>query len=162
MVFVRFSGCNLQCPFCDTDHSARVEMTVEEIVAAVQARGGACRRICLTGGEPSLQLDAALVDALHGAGYRLHVETNGTRDLPEGLDWITLSPKAAPVVLEKADEVKLVLSEGIDPSPWEAFPAPWHFIQPCSCRNTEEVIEYVKAHPQWRLSLQTHKYLAIP
>ena len=160
MVFVRFSGCNLQCPFCDTDHTAFSEMTEEEIVAAVLKEGGPCRRACLTGGEPSLQVDATLVKALHEAGFILHIETNGTRALPEGIDWITLSPKTE-VILQKADELKFVLSDGSDPDHWEPFPATWHFLQPCSCQNTRETIDYVKAHPQWRLSLQTHKYLDI-
>ena len=168
MVFVRLSGCNLRCPFCDTDHSAATPMGAEAIVAAVHAAGGDCRRICLTGGEPALQVDEALIGALHAAGYRIHIETNGTRPLPAGIDWVTLSPKTGvpdlqgdpEVVLERADEVKLVYT-GTDPAPWAAFPATVHALQPCSCANTEEVIAYVRAHPEWTLSLQTHKYLGI-
>ena len=169
MVFLRMSGCNLQCPFCDTDHQAFTEMTAGQIVDAISAVSGECRRICVTGGEPSLQLDLPLVEALHGAGYRIHVETNGTRPLPEGVDWVTVSPKAdvpglkgdGRLMLAKADEVKVVFL-GEDVEKWAEFPATWHFLQPCSCANTARTIDYIRRHPQWRLSLQTHKYVNIP
>ena len=168
MVFVRLSGCNLKCPFCDTDHSGYREMSAEEIVAEVSRLSGGCGRVCVTGGEPSLQLDDILVEALHGTGFRVHVETNGTKPLPGSVDWVTLSPKAdvpglkgdGTVVLERADEVKLVFL-GEDVEKWADFPAPWHFLQPCSCENTEETVDYIQRHPHWRLSLQTHKYLNI-
>lgn len=169
MVFVRFSGCNLRCPFCDTDHREGRPMRAEEIVQAVRATGS-CKRVCLTGGEPLLQLDGELVDALHAAGYQLHLETNGTREVPEGLDWVTLSPKEdvvvnGKVVLERADELKLVLAPGADPAKWAGFPASWYFLQPCAApdgsANTAETVAYIQAHPQWRLSLQTHKLLNI-
>ena len=163
MVFVRLSGCNLRCPWCDTDHASFTEMSAEEIVRQALACGGSCRRICLTGGEPSLQADAALLDAFHAAGYAVHVETNGTRPLPEGVDWVTVSPKSA-IVLTRADELKLVLAPGTDPAQWETFPAAWHFLQPCEQdgrSNAAEVMEYILAHPRWRLSLQTHKLLHI-
>ena len=168
MVFIRFSGCNLQCPFCDTDHSGSVEMAVEDIVAESLRIGNGCGRVCVTGGEPSLQLDAVLVEALHDAGFRVHAETNGTRPLPDGIDWVTLSPKSdvpglkgdGTVVLTGADEVKIVYL-GADVERWASFPALWHFLQPCSCENTEKTTAYILAHPHWRLSLQTHKYLNI-
>ena len=121
-----------------------------------------------TGGEPSLQLDERLVEALHTAGYKVHVETNGTRFLPRGVDWVTVSPKSdveglkgnGKVVLEEADEVKVVF-QGKEVEPWAGFPAKWYFLQPCSCGNTAQTIGYILAHPRWRLSLQTHKYLDI-
>ena len=165
MVFVRLSGCNLSCPFCDTDHSAFTQMSADAIVAEALRLSGECRRICLTGGEPALQADERLIKAFQEAGFAVHMETNGTRPVPESVDWITLSPKeGGRVVLEKADEVKLVLSSGVDPSPWLDFPASWHFLQPCDVNgvmNTEETIGYIHAHPRWRLSLQTHKLLGI-
>ncbi len=158
IVFVRFSGCNLACSFCDTAHEAGQEMTDDEIIEAVSQYPS--KRICFTGGEPALQLDQALVNALKAKDFILHIETNGTRLLPDGLDWITVSPKYKEVVLPRADELKLVY-EGQDPSPWLEYPASSFFLQPCSMQNTEEVIEYIKQHPTWRLSLQTHKLLDI-
>lgn len=175
MVFLRFCGCNLKCPFCDTDFAAGEEMTVEEILSAIDAarkegvtspgNAGLCRRVVVTGGEPALQADGALIAALHSAGYVIHMETNGTRPLPEGIDWITFSPKAdwldnAEPAIERADELKLVYT-GQDPERWTGFNAKHFFLQPCSCRNTSEVVAYVLAHPVWNLSLQTHKYLEI-
>ena len=168
MVFLRLSGCNLRCPFCDTDHGGFREMTAQAVVEALLEAGGTCRRVCVTGGEPSLQLDRELVGALHRGGFRIHVETNGTRRLPEGIDWVTLSPKSdvpglrgdGTVLLEKADEVKIVF-QGTDVRRWADFPAKAYFLQPCSCRNTAETIDYILRHPGWRLSLQTHKYLDI-
>ena len=166
MVFVRLCGCNLACPFCDTDHRDGTLMSAEEIVDEV--RSHACGRICLTGGEPSLQAERSLVEAFHLAGYRVHVETNGTRPLPEGIDWITLSPKDAPVVLERADEVKLVYTGDESGIPrWLDFPGA-HFLQPCDTGDAElnrsltgRCIDYIKKNPEWRLSLQTHKLLDI-
>lgn len=163
MVFVRFSGCNLKCPFCDTDHSAFREMQADEILSEVRAEGGECRRICLTGGEPALQVDEALVRLLKAEGYTLHIETNGTKALPEGLDWVTLSPKG-PVVLQQADELKLVLAPGVKPEEWEGFNAKHFFLQPCDDKgrkNIDEAVVYVMENPRWRLSLQTHKMLGI-
>ena len=176
MVFVRLSGCNLKCPFCDTDHASFTRLTAEAIVEAALQAGGECRRICLTGGEPAIQADDALLQAFHDAGFQVHMETNGTHPAPAGVDWITLSPKNqvpgltgdGTVVLQKADEIKLVLTPGVDPSAWADFPASWHFLQPCDVadpvRNREILrftIDYINAHPLWRLSLQTHKYLGI-
>ena len=88
MVFVRLSGCNLSCPFCDTDFESYREMSETEIALEARKAGGDCRYICLTGGEPSLQLNNSLVKALHEAGFKIHIETNGTRELPEGIDYI--------------------------------------------------------------------------
>ena len=176
MVFVRLSGCNLLCPFCDTDHAEFTAMSASTIVEEALTAGSGCRRICLTGGEPSLQADDELVSAFHAAGFTVHMETNGTREVPVGIDWVTLSPKNqvaglkgdGTVVLKKADEVKLVFAPGVDPAAWEEFPATWHFLQPCDVadpvRNREILrltVEYIQLHPSWRLSLQTHKFLGI-
>jgi len=176
MVFVRLSGCNLQCPFCDTDHAEFTAMSASTIVEVALEAGSGCRRICLTGGEPSLQADEELISAFHAAGFTVHMETNGTREVPAGIDWVTLSPKNqvaglkgdGTVVLKKAAEVKLVFAPGVDPAAWEEFPATWRFLQPCDVadpvRNREILrltIEYIQLHPSWRLSLQTHKFLGI-
>ena len=123
-----------------------------------------------------MQADEALLQAFHEAGFTVHMETNGTHALPAGVDWITLSPKEqvaglkgnGTVVIPKADEIKLVLAPGVDPSAWASFPATWHFLQPCDVsdpvRNREilrQTIDYIHTHPLWRLSLQTHKLLGI-
>ena len=117
-VFVRFSGCNLQCPFCDTQHDAGTAMAEEAIVAEVAKYPA--RLVVVTGGEPSLQLTASLVDKLHETGKYVAVETNGTHPLPGNVDWITLSPKSAyvdgaDVVLTRADEIKVVYDGLHDP-----------------------------------------------
>ncbi len=190
MVFVRHSGCNLRCPFCDTDHRAFRDMTAEEIVKEVwrldreanreNPARGSCGRVCITGGEPLLQLDYDLIDALHRYDYAIHLETNGTRPVPARVDWVTLSPKEdvpelegnGKVVLERANEVKLVFDGSMDEERlcrWEDFPADWHFLQPCDTGDPEknrdlmqETVDYILSHGgTWRLSLQTHKLLDI-
>ena len=190
-VFCRFSGCNLWtgheahrdkavCRFCDTDFvgtdgtgGGRFR-TAEALAGAVAAawgglsHPGAQRYVVCTGGEPLLQMDAAAVAALHDQGFTVAVETNGTRPTPPGLDWICVSPKAgAPVVLERADELKLVYpQEGAAPEDFEGLGYPRLLLQPMDGpdreRNTAEAVDYCLAHPQWKLSLQTHKYLGIP
>ena len=119
-VFVRFSGCNLRCPWCDTDFTDSNEMTAEQIVAEVVELydiPNERHKMCvLTGGEPSLQVDKTLIDALHEAGFYIGIETNGTRPLPEGIDWITCSPKeGTKLALRKANEVKVVFTGTYDP-----------------------------------------------
>lgn len=158
-VFVRFSGCNLKCDFCDTLHESGIEMTDEAIIDEVCKYP--CRMVILTGGEPGLWIDDALVDALHKAGKYVAIETNGTQVLPETIDWVTCSPKEGTTLrIKHVDEVKVVYL-GQDVSPYLLIKAKEHFLQPCSCQNTEEVIAYIKEHPQWRLSLQTHKLINI-
>ena len=158
-VFVRFSGCNLHCSFCDTQHEEGKWMTDEDIV--LEVRKYPSELVILTGGEPSLWIDEAFIDLLHHYGKYVCIETNGTRALPSNLDWVTCSPKEeAPVVLEKIDELKVVYI-GQDLQPYARMAASHHFLQPCSCRNTQEVISYILAHPEWRLSLQTHKLVGI-
>lgn len=174
-VFVRFAGCNLRCPFCDTDFSASTPMTAEAIVEAVEQYPS--NLVILTGGEPSLQVDEALISALHDHDLCIAIETNGTRELPEGIDWVTVSPKeGSHVVLHEADEVKVVFV-GQDVEPYcDDIAAESYYLQPCSREevietpdgpvtrrtdNHEEVIAYCLAHPHWSLSLQTHKMLGI-
>lgn len=169
-VFVRFSGCNLHCPFCDTHHESGVEMSEAEVVAAVKQYPA--RLVVVTGGEPALQLTDSLIDALHSEGKYVAVETNGTLPLPENVDWITLSPKdayvdSAEVVLARADEIKIVY-DGVH-APALYFPlSTRHFLQPMdtgdaarNARITTATVEYIKQHPQWHLSLQQHKILNI-
>ncbi len=134
----------------------------------VEARGPRPYVVC-TGGEPLLQLDEPLVEALHARGFEVAVETNGTRRAPVGLDWICMSPKSdAPVALERADELKLVYPQAqpdAQPERWAGFPATHFFLQPmdgpAARANTRAATDYCLAHPQWRLSLQTHKILDI-
>ena len=146
MIFVRFSGCNLKCGFCDTDFESFITMTESEIMEKVKALSLSCKKVCLTGGEPSLHIDSELINAFHSSGYEVHIETNGTHILPSGIDWITLSPKA--VWCSNAEK-------------WLALDADYYYLQPCSCKNTTEVVDYIMKHPQWRISLQIHKYLSI-
>jgi len=169
-VFVRFSGCNLRCPFCDTCFTGYQTMTAKDITNAI-APWADCGFVVLTGGEPSLQVDKRLVKRLHEAGFEVAMETNGTHAVAEGVDWVTLSPKTCfvehplPIVLDRADEVKVVFDGRHEPRVPEAIATPAYLcLQPCDTGNattnrqlTAECIDYIKTHPQWHLSLQTHK-----
>jgi 7-carboxy-7-deazaguanine synthase len=144
--------------------------TPEGLAAAVEAawRGGADERlVVLTGGEPLLQLDAPLIDALHGRGFSLALETNGTLPAPDGVDWICVSPKAdAPLAQVSGQELKLVYPQaGVDPARFEGLAFERFALQPMDgpalAQNTQAAIAYCLAHPRWRLSVQTHKYLGI-
>ena len=173
-VFIRFSGCNLQCPFCDTDFNDYRLMTADEIMAAIAAWRH-CGFVVLTGGEPSLQVDAELVERLHDTGFYVAMETNGTHAVAEGVDWVTLSPKSSfvdrplPIVIDRADEVKVVFDGVHTPEcPAAITGKPYLCLQPCDTGNaaanrklTEQCVAYVKEHPQWHLSLQTHKMIHI-
>lgn len=159
-IFIRFSGCNLHCSFCDTSHEEGAWMSDEEIREEVCKYPA--RIVILTGGEPSLWIDEALVDILQKVGKYVCIETNGTHLLPENIDWITCSPKQeSRVVITRMDEVKVVY-EGQTLQSYEELPAKYFFLQPCSCQNTAETVACVLQHPQWRLSLQTHKLINIP
>ena len=172
-VFIRLSGCNLRCAFCDTDHESHTMMSAPEIVAQVMRYPDA-PLIVLTGGEPALQIDDALVKALKMTGKTIAVETNGTRPLPNGIDWITLSPKSAfeggnlqPCVLKRCDELKVVYT-GQDLSQYDDIEARHRFLQPCfvddehqRLLNLQTCVDAVLANPTWRLSLQTHRLLGI-
>lgn len=171
-VFVRLSGCNLRCPFCDTAHEGGEAMDEAEVVAEVSKYPA--RLVVVTGGEPSLQLTATLVEALHAAGRRVAVETNGTRLLPSNVDWVTLSPKDAFVgrqavpVLTRADELKVVFDGEHEPAAYETIEVAHRFLQPMDCgdpvrnaRITAAAVDYIGRHPQWRLSLQIHKMINI-
>lgn len=161
-VFVRLSGCNRACEFCDTDFDDFREMTADEIAGECSAFPA--RHLVLTGGEPLLQLDEELVVALKREGFYIQVETNGSVPLRHSVDWVTCSPKARPWRLDPAEvrELKVVFTEGTDFEEMRRhFGTGICFLQPCSCENTKETIEYILAHPEWRLSLQTHKLLDI-
>ena len=158
-VFLRFSGCNRACSFCDTDFAAYTEMTATEIAEACAAFPG--RHLVATGGEPLLQLDSALLRELKLKHFYVQIETNGSLPVPPEVDWVTCSPKAAPWAVDRVDELKIVY-EGQDVEETAKFvDTPNRFLQPCSGLNTAETIEYILAHPRWRLSLQTHKLLDI-
>lgn len=169
-VFLRLSGCNLRCPFCDTDHFDGEEMSPGEILEHIAEFPS--RHLVVTGGEPSLQLDAEFVGMLHEAGWFVQVETNGTSPLPSCVDWITCSPKNAPIVYTHVDELKVVYrGDGND----DAFirrlngvVAKVRYLQPCDVGDTQlnrrilhDCIAYIKANPAWKLSLQTHKIIDI-
>lgn len=169
-VFLRLSGCNLKCWFCDTRHQEAREMKPYEIVAEMQQYPS--RHLVITGGEPSLQLDREFINLLHEHGYFVQVETNGTMRLPSNVDWITCSPKEEPVVYDEVNEIKLVYegeaSEEKINNIYRDVRASVFYLQPCdvqdACRNAEilvSCISFIKKNPQWRLSLQTHKILNI-
>ena len=166
-VFVRFSGCNLSCPWCDTDHLKGQEMSAKEIVKAVLSlwkEKDSTPFVVLTGGEPSLQVDKTLLKELAAHACYIAIETNGTRELPEGIDWITCSPKRNSFLHQHfADEVKVVYEDTYDPNLWrkEIHSEHW-FLQPLhdgTNTNVEQVINYILTHPTWRLSVQLHKLL---
>ena len=188
-VFCRFAGCNLWsgreadrasavCRFCDTDFVGTDgpgggkfpdAVALAHAVAATWPGGGGGRRfVVCTGGEPLLQLDADLLDALHAAGFEVAVETNGTVEPPPGIDWLCVSPKAgAPLVVRGGDELKLVYPQAdADPSRFEKLEFGEFFLQPMDgpacAANTAAALRYCLEHPRWRLSLQTHKLLGIP
>jgi 7-carboxy-7-deazaguanine synthase len=189
-VFCRFAACNLWngresgragaiCRFCDTDFvgtdgpGGGSFRTVRALVEAIsttwvgRAHPRARPFVVCTGGEPLLQVDADLVDGLHAAGFEVAVETNGTQSAPAGLDWICVSPKAKTrLVLTAGDELKLVFpQDGAEPARFEGLGFPSLLLQPMDgpewTANTKRAIEYCLEHPQWRLSVQTHKYLGI-
>lgn len=188
-VFCRFSGCNLWsgreedrassiCTFCDTDFvgmdgpgGGRFADAAALAAAIASAWAGATRAqrfVVLTGGEPLLQVDAPLIDALHAEGFAIAVETNGTIAPPEGLDWVCVSPKSgAPLAVTAGHELKLIFPQpAVDPARFEAMDFADFLLQPMDgpskAENTAAAIAYCLAHPQWRLSLQTHKLLGIP
>ena len=187
-VFCRFAGCNLWsgreqdratavCTFCDTDFVGMdgegggrfaTPQALADAVAAKWTGGPDNRLVVCTGGEPLLQLDPPLIAALHARGFTIALETNGTLAAPEGVDWICVSPKAdAAVVQRSGQELKLVFPQaGVDPAAFEGWDFERFLLQPMDgparVENTEAAIAYCLAHPQWRLSVQTHKYLGIP
>jgi 7-carboxy-7-deazaguanine synthase (Cx14CxxC type) len=170
-VFCRFAGCNLACDFCDTDFEGGTRYAMPaELAEACRALwpGGGVPYLVVTGGEPGLQLDAPLVEAFHAAGFEVAVETNGTRPLPPGIDWVTVSPKAgAPLAVTAGDELKLVFPQpGVAPELFEGLAFRHFYLQPMDgperAVHTAGAIAWCLAHPLWHLSLQTHKIIGIP
>ena len=173
-VFIRLSGCNLHCDFCDTRHEEGTMMSLPEIVEQVMQFPKA-PLIVLTGGEPSLWIDEDFVKGLKAmTGKRIAIETNGTHPLPHGIDWVTLSPKKGigdsgevPLVLTRCDELKVVYL-GQDLAQYNNITATHRYLQPCwtedpeKCQhNLHATVQAVLCNPQWRLSLQTHRILGI-
>lgn len=171
-VFVRMSGCNLKCPFCDTDFRGYSEMSADDILSRCLEEGGECRFIVLTGGEPSLQVDEQLIATLHQADYYLSMETNGTHAIPEGIDWVTCSPKVdftegGEPIVKQVDELKLIF-DGEHQISDHGIACTFRYLQPCDVGNDSrnylilnECIKYIKAHPEWQLSVQMHKIVGI-
>lgn len=187
-VFCRFAGCNLWsgreadrlqsvCQFCDTEFVGTDGVgggkfaSAKDLAAHVASKWAQPQRgkplVVCTGGEPLLQLDQALVDALHAQGFEIAVETNGTQAAPKGLDWVCVSPKAdAPLVLTEGHELKLVFPQALaQPERFANLKFQHFFLQPMDglerARNTELAIDYCLRHPQWRLSVQMHKVVGI-
>lgn len=172
-VFVRFSGCNLKCPFCDTDFHGYTELSAEEIISRCKQLGGKCRFVVLTGGEPTLQVDKDLVDALHQEGYFISMETNGTLPYPPGIDWVTCSPKdsfceKAELAIREADELKVVFDDIHPIKSYDQITVKYRYVQPCDIGNKarnalilNNCIQFIKANPEWQLSIQSHKVLGI-
>jgi 7-carboxy-7-deazaguanine synthase len=180
VVFLRFAACNLACPGCDTDFSPEgaQRMTAAEIVARLVALdAGHTGRVVVTGGEPMLQWDAGLADAIRGAGFRVHMESNATRPLAAPVDWLTISPKPqhhpARIVLADdlpADEVKVVVDDSVDEAVLDRYAARWrcehYFVQPWMDgrydHHLARTLALILARPRWRLSLQLHKIIGVP
>jgi len=186
-IFCRFSGCNLWsgrsvdranaiCQFCDTDFvgvdgdgGGRFE-TAKGLATAIAEKWPAEQRgerfVVCTGGEPLLQLDSELIEALHSEGFRIAIETNGTLRVPDGVDWICVSPKAGTkIVVHKGNELKVVFPQATDPKVYEHLDFEHFYVQPMDgpvqAQNLEASIGFCLANPKWRLSLQTHKILGV-
>ncbi len=186
-VFCRFTGCNLWsgreqdrndaiCSFCDTDfigtdgQNGGKFSSAAELAAAILSFWPSPEGIpyvVFTGGEPALQLDAELISAVHAAGFEIAIETNGTKPLPEGIDWICVSPKSvAEVIIRQGDELKLVYPQtDCMPEQFTGYQFTHKYLQPLDNplqkSNTQAAIDYCMRHPQWKLSLQTHKIIGI-
>lgn len=188
-VFCRFSGCNLWsghekdrkdavCDFCDTDFvgtsgpGGGMFDSAEELVQSVKELWKSVKSakpyVVCTGGEPLLQMDELLINSFHDSGFEIAIETNGTLLPPPGIDWICVSPKAgADFVLKKGDELKIVYPQsGIDPENHANLDFDFFSLQPMDGpklkENIDLTVQYCLKHPQWRMSLQTHKFLGIP
>lgn len=172
-IFLRLSGCNLRCSFCDTKHQPYQDLTEDEIASKIAKYPASL--VVITGGEPTLQLTRSLVDKIHDLGKMVAIETNGTREVPSNVDWVTVSPKEAYVgsigkpVIKTAQEVKIVLDNlHTYDEPTFGIKAEHYFVQPCDTGNSERnkkiidrCINFVKNNPKWKISLQTQKILNV-
>jgi 7-carboxy-7-deazaguanine synthase (Cx14CxxC type) len=187
-VFLRFAGCNLwsgreqdrataQCTFCDTDFVGTDgdgggkfadAGSLADQVESLWGEGRDARLVVITGGEPMLQLDGPLIDALHDRGFRIAVESNGTLPAADGVDWLCVSPKAGTEVVQRSgDELKLVWpQQGVDPTALESWDFANFLVQPMDCADRDAAlqaaIQLVMERPKWRLSLQSHKVVGLP
>jgi organic radical activating enzyme len=178
-VFLRFAACNLACTWCDTDFAPEgaVRRTAAEIVDRLRALDrSASRMVVVTGGEPTLQWDGELADAIRAAGFRAHMESNGTRMLGAPVDWLTVSPKPQfhPATLSLVEvtpsEVKVVVDDTVDEAVLDGYAARYRcehwFVQPCMndrhAHHLARTLSLVQARPRWRLSLQLHKLVGLP
>ena len=172
-VFIRLSGCNLKCPFCDTDFKDYKEMDEYEIVDAVCELSDKCNNVVITGGEPTIVDTTALIDLLQENGYYVAMESNGTRKPPFLLNWLTISPKepfvgnTGKVVVDRCDELKLVF-DGINEPQDYGIRATHYYLQPCDTGDAElnskiieQCVKYIKENPKWKISLQTQKILNV-
>lgn len=171
-IFVRFSGCNLKCPFCDTDFKFHKDMSEAFVLETIQGLSKDCKFVVLTGGEPTLQVTSSFLELLHNKGYYVAMETNGTNEVTLGVDWVTCSPKTlfvdgGKLALKECDELKLVYDGKHEPTDF-GVKAGYYYLQPCDTGDKEEnkrivanLVEYVKKNPRWKVSLQTQKILRV-
>lgn len=171
-IFVRFSGCNLKCPFCDTDFKKYTEMDEYEIVLEVMKQSSSCKFVVLTGGEPTLQVNSKLLELLHNKGYFVAMETNGTNEVPAGVDWVTCSPKCqfvknGELAIKQCNELKLVYTGENEVTDF-GIKADYYYLQPCDTGAENEnryivnsLICYVKENPRWKISVQLQKILEV-
>lgn len=178
-VFCRFSRCNLWtgreedrataiCKFCDTDFLHGERLDLQTVLGRIDEACEDNPMVVFTGGEPTLQLDRHLINALHNRGHYLAIETNGTRRLPDGLDWVCVSPKAkTTVVVDRGDELKIVFPQDMDVEWWHDNTHFDHYwLSPMDGTkleiNTKLAVHHVRTHPWWRLNIQTHKVIGVP
>lgn len=168
--FIRLSGCNLRCPFCDTEYQSGADMDEKTIIEQIESHPG--HWVVITGGEPTLQNLDNLIEGIHQIGKKVAIETNGTNPVPANVDWVTVSPKTAfvagaDVVVRKADEVKVVFDGEHDVCD-HGIEAKHYFVQPCDTgdieknrRIVEQCVAFILQNPKWRLSMQVHKVIHI-
>lgn len=170
MVFIRFSGCNLKCPFCDTDHEEGRDISADDILDALKAVNPLCKSVSLCGGEPSLQVDSALVKLLKMNGYKIGIETNGTNPLPAGIDYVVVSPKTKKVHPyfdeHPPDELRFPIKAG-DPYPLPPCKARILSLSPIfdgdepNWKNIKHTVEMCKKIPTLHLNIQAHKFIGV-